>query len=284
MSRLSRRFAFVVSCLSALVFLGGCGGDSKPPVTPIPILTQEEADDIAQQVGVMVANNLGGWMYEINSTADAIPGVTPSPMPSFGRGGGASIERDTTIVGATMTYGINYQYRLGSGDVATVWDTAAIEIQALSNGNGTLVALPRHSGTYQHHNEFDVLGLHAGEDTLSFSGLADDTSLATIENTFTHETKWYFASIFVDFTFDMLKNRPLNRYPLAGGECTMTVDIDRQTSLDRNTAVRNLLVDLIIQFDGTATPLVTIVEDEGDPRTIFHYRFNLDDGTVVRAP
>ena len=48
--------------------------------------------------------------------------------------------------------------------------------------------------------------------------------------------------------------------------------------------VRNILVDFTIAFDGTATPLATIVEDESDPRTIFHYRVNLDDGTAVRAP
>ncbi len=282
MPRFPRSLVCAAFLLTTLVFLGGCGSDPKPPVTQIPILTQEEADDIAQQMGVMIAANLGGWMSEINSTADAIPGVTP-PALSLRGPGSAAIERDTTVTTGGMTYQMNFQYRLGSGDVVAVWDTGAVEVAVLSDGNGTLVAPPRHNGTYQHHNEFEVLGIHAGEDTLTFSGLADDTSLATIENTITHETKFYFANNFVDFTFQMLKNRTVNPYPLTG-ECSITVDTDRQTSLDRNTAVRNLLVDFIIGFDGTVTPLVTIVEDEGDPRTIFHYRMNLNDGTVVRAP
>lgn len=281
MSQVPRRIALAFLCLSAVAFfLGGCGGDPSPPVQQIPILSQEEADDVAQQMGVLLAANLGGWMYEIRATQAAVPISGPQSLRRTRIDG---VQRDTVIASGAMTYGINYQYRQNNGDLAAVWDTSAVEIQALSNAIGTLAAPPRHNGTYQHHNDFEVLGIHASEDTLTFSGLADDTSLATMENTFTHETKFYFMSLFVDFTFQTLKDGS-NPYPIGGGECNVTVDADRQTSLDRNTAVRNLLVDFTIAFDGTATPLVTIVEDPGDPRTIFRYRVNLDDGTVVRAP
>ena len=41
-------------------------------------------------------------------------------------------------------------------------------------------------------------GIRAGSDTLSFSGLADDTSFTTIRNTETKEVKFFFQDIFVD--------------------------------------------------------------------------------------
>src|SRR2546428_13856641 len=80
MSPSSRRHAIAACLVALLALVAGCSKKKSTPPNTEPQLTQEEADDIVQQLAYMTAADSGGWILEVQSTFKATPkSVAPIP-------------------------------------------------------------------------------------------------------------------------------------------------------------------------------------------------------------
>ena len=104
-----RRLFALAAALGIAVLGPGCSKKStKPP--PIEVLTQEESDDLVQQVAMMVSTDRGGWLVDLQSTLQSIPLLAPpGPQATLSRRlffpaamrRGFGIDRDTTFMVAS---------------------------------------------------------------------------------------------------------------------------------------------------------------------------------------
>ena len=69
----------------ALFAAWGCGGSKETPVKPPPpSINQTDADDIVQQIRVMVSADNGGWFSLIESMNAMLPGILQNSQPFTG--------------------------------------------------------------------------------------------------------------------------------------------------------------------------------------------------------
>src|SRR2546428_8971821 len=86
MSPSSRRHAIAACLVALLALVAGCSKKKSTPPNTEPQLTQEEADDIVQQLAYMTAVHSGGWILDVQSTVKATRNAdAPTPVLACGR-------------------------------------------------------------------------------------------------------------------------------------------------------------------------------------------------------
>ncbi len=73
MSPNSRRLTVLCAAFLVVALGTGCSKSSTKPKTYIPPLTQEQSDDLVQQVAMMVSTDHGGWLVDFQSTLRGTP-------------------------------------------------------------------------------------------------------------------------------------------------------------------------------------------------------------------
>jgi len=283
----SRRHAIAACLVSLLALAAGCGSKkSTPPNTELQ-LTQEEADDVVQQLAYMTAADSGGWILEVQSTFKAIP-KSVAATPSLGRGPElrmrvpVGIERDTVVAGGQVFYNFHYEYIavVNNQEVRDpVWDSTKVQVEATFFGSGT-VAPTAGNGNYFHHGgTINVYDLKAPEDSLTFSGLDNDTSLAVIRvNGGTH---YYFMNDdFLDYDLKMRKLDPEDGFTMKG-TAQVLYQADKLRSPNQSDVERSIYGEFNLVLNGTEQAEATIAEDVLTP-TIYRYFVNLRTGAIQR--
>src|SRR5439155_8049931 len=144
MSPAKLRFV-ALSVLAILVALGsGCSSSNKPTVRTV--FSQNDADDIVQQVGIMAALDLGGWMVDLHSSVNSTP---RSPM-GLRYALPARVTRDSTFTVAGVTYSANYGY-VWSGVPHAQFSDSAEYVEVVLDASGTITD-PHLQGNYWHHS------------------------------------------------------------------------------------------------------------------------------------
>ena len=134
-------------CAVALIAMSAPGCGKKKPTDPVPSLAQEDADDMVQQVAMMIASDRGGWLFDMLSTRESMPlGGPATGAPSLSDrvllmsstpGGGFRTNRDTLVVRGSMNFAFTYMYRDTASRDTVIWTPDVIEVDGVSLANGT---------------------------------------------------------------------------------------------------------------------------------------------------
>jgi hypothetical protein len=288
-----------VLCAAALIALSapGCGKKGKI-VDPVPVLTQEDADDMVQQVAMMIAADQGGWLVDLQSTRESMPlnvPAVPGPMslsqrvlmmPASSRGGGFRTNRDTLVTVASMNYAFFYFYTDTLGDSLGSYtpDTSGvIQVDGISTATGTIAATGFNGFLSHKGDPLTGTGFEAASDTINFSGVGDDSLFTTFTPAFRTGTRYFSTVSFVDYDVKMLRNPAANPFPISG-EANAFLFADVLRSPNPSDFYTTLEGTVTYYFDGTQTPIVGITNDLDSPIPKFRYRADLRTGTITRLP
>jgi hypothetical protein len=260
--RIRRALAALALALAALAT--GCGGESTPPRVEV-VFTQPEADDVAQMVAATVALDHGGWMVEIANALTA-----------------RRLEQDTTeIVPGVITHRISYEFTKRFGGLSATWDTSVVSVQAHDEAVGTFAGASGIVGPYHHISNFSVFS--ADEDTMYFNTLAADTARFAMKSFNRADSVFYHMDNFFDYDELRLLGDAIDPWPIDGA-ASWLVDANKFPTAVSTASTRNLLVEVLINFNGTQTPPMVVFEDIDEPSTTFRYTIDLKTGVVARTP
>ncbi len=278
MSPAKHRFVGLYVLAALLAFSFGCSSKHNKIVTP-HIFSQNDADDIMQQVGISAALDLGGWMVDLHSTVNSTPHSPAGlryPAP-------ARVLRDSTFTVAGITYTVNYGY-VWSGVPHAQFSDSAEYVEVVLDATGTFND-PHLQGSYWHHSDFTVDSVNTAFSELVINGSVSDSLLSNMHSIFRGDSAFLFVDNF--FSYDSLrvaKDLGTHPYPL-GGSLDMLLDENVLNSLSLGSSIkRGVNAEIFVQFDGTQTPNVTIADDLNTPSAVFHYKLNLQTGVVTRSP
>ena len=274
----------------AVLVMGAMGCSSKDKKTnPLPTLSQEDADDLVQQAAMMLATDQGGWLIDVQSTLESTPIEAPPPPLARRLNLMAASSnpifrtlRDTLVTRAAMTYAFNYLYA-DTVDSLPSWRPGVTIIDAIAHATGNITTTG-FTGFYKHDGDPVTLEwLDVGADTVTCSGVGDDSLFTTFTPTFRTGTKIYNTTSFVDFEFRTLRDPAAHPFPIAGeANAFMFADVLRTPNPDDFTNTIEGTVTFV--FDGTQNPLVGVTNEfEG---TGFQYRYHVDlkTGAFTRSP
>jgi hypothetical protein len=292
MPRPLRRLAvlFLTAAL-ALIAAGGCSNKRDPE--PEQPLTQTEADDLVQAVGAMVATDLGGWLVEVQSTAQSIPVGSPTTLE--GSRGPFRIMRDTTFVRGAMNWRIHLTYQNGPNDADTIpsWDPTVTVADGFAQGKGAIVspafgARVATIGYGRDSSSFLAQDLGITADTaIVFDGFCRyDTALVSIQDGAV--ARHYYLDSVVDYTNLEIRRQPGSpEFPVHG---EVRIDIVSEllfTPVHLAGEDRQKIFDavMVITFETAQpqTPVVTITAGTETPTTVFRYRLDLRTGAITPA-
>jgi len=287
MSPSSRRHAIAACLVALLALVAGCSKKKSTPPNTEPQLTQEEADDIVQQLAYMTAADSGGWILEVQSTFKATPkSVAPTPGLSWGpelrMRAPVGIERDTTVAGGQVFYNFHYEYIavVNNQEVRDpVWDSTKVQVEATFFGSGTVTPTAGDGNYFHHGGMINVYDLKAPEDSLTFSGIDNDTSFAVIHSR--GGVHYYFMNDdFLDYDLKMRKLDSEDGFTMRG-TAQVLYEADKLRSRNLSDTERSIFGEFNLVLNGTEQAEATIAEDVPDP-TIYRYFVNLRTGAIQR--
>jgi hypothetical protein len=291
---LSRRHICVSALALGLFVAWGCGGKKDTPVTPPPpSITQKDADDIVQQIGIMVSADNGGWFSLIESMSVMLPGILQNSQPFTGGRARAVAEglprpvtlQDTTTTKAGVTYAWSIFYFNAAQDssIRPNVTTEYLEARILAEG-GTLNAggVNATSGLFS-DQLFQIYNLDASNDTLRFSSVMDDSSYGAVTSTITtNSTRIWYQQNFVDYELTLLKSQVGSPYAIKG-EANWIIDASVMAlPPSRTNVASNALGEGHLILDGTQNAVFEVTDSFGVGTTVYRYHLNLKTGAITR--
>lgn len=258
-----------LACAAAL-FLSGCSGSN--PVNPSGF-TQTDADDIASQAGQAMT---AGVLTNVDATDGASAGVSGTGAARFDPSGraGSFAQAETTFTSGGVTYTLGVTFYDADGNQLAGYGPLASRMQVTTRATGAFSG-QQFAASLGESGTLDVTGLEAAKDTLVFNGTCADSvdaAFQSLDGLRTRYFRWRSGAVLA--AANLLKNRQTNPYPLSG-TLTYTVHAVRYGSNQLATVDRTWDATVVIVFDGTATPALTV-------NGVYHYQVNLATGVVVR--
>ncbi len=259
--------------LAALLALAplaaGCG---TAGLTAPTALSQADADDVALQVGAAMGADNGGMMGTLGSST--VPTATrPAPV-DLARA--SAVSNDTTFVAGGMTWHIvRAFYDAGGGEMAQFDPVLTTRMLTMSTAAGSFSG-PRFSATRGFSSSLDARGISSLQDTLRFSGVANDTCQSAFVSMDSLRTcHFYMESAGALMDVRWLKPVADHPWPISGS-AAWRVKADRLRSGSRSDVAAHLVADVTVTFDGTRYARVTV-------NGLWTYVLDLQTGTCVRA-
>jgi len=293
---LSRRHLCVSALALALALFAawGCGGSKQTPVTPPPpSITQKDADDIVQQIGVMVSANNGGWFSMLESMSAMLPAILQNSQAFTGGHSRTVAEglprpvtlQDTIITKAGVTYSWTIFYFNAIQDSSFRPDTTTEYLEArILAQNGTLSA-GGVNATYGLFSDqlFQIYNLDASNDTLRFSSVMDDSSYGAVTSSITaNSTRIWYQQNFIDYELFLLKSQVGSAYAMKG-EANWIIDASVMSlPPSRQDVATNALGEGHLILDGTENAVFEVTDSFGVGTTIYRYHLNLRTGAISR--
>jgi len=253
---------FALALLAASI--AGCG-KSASPVAPNAGLSQSDADEVAQQVSATVSGQ-----------SNASMGATSAAPVSGSRGASAqAVMSDTTFTIGAITWTLTRNwYDAGGNAQASYNPVTTVRMIASARGTGSISGT-NFQGSYGGYGLLDVSGVSMLQDTLTTQATHADTLQSTFTsiNNVTRQFYCVQSSNWVDVR--QLKPVSSNPWPLSG-TATFHVDADRLRSSNRGDVEAHLVATVVITFNGTRYPNVTI---DGK----YSYQFDLATGAIIRG-
>ena len=248
----------------ATLIVGGCG---QSPTTPSSALTQEQADDVAQQLAASLSTSHGGAMTEMDAAR------THAVSASSGAFGTSAAE--STFSTGGVSYWLSVAFYDAGGSELPGWDTTAVRMVVASRATGSVTG-PEYTAAVAHAALLEVLGIEAASDRLTFSGLARDTLDAEFHPADSSGTRTLDAKCAAAWEDVVaLKDKDINPWPLSGRLLWQAV-VDATFPHQGQQVSAHHEVTAWVEFNGTRYP--TIVVDG-----MYSYRTDLQNGAVQRV-
>jgi hypothetical protein len=271
--RVPFRLAFLtLASAGCLLALGGCSNDSSSPTGIQPALSQNDADDLVQQIALnTLVTNYGSY----------VAGENPPPGATLARRGRlgpvaaipSSAQWDTTITSGPLTFAFTVLLYDSLGnpmahyDADSTWRiTEQSHITGFVTGTNYLSSL-EHTGT------LTITGMRAQDDTATFVGTALDTAYSVFQSQIRAVTRYFHYS--ANRTIANVRvPKAQGTYP-ASGTITWVVTAQRLRSSSRADVEATVTGTLTLTFNGTPTPIITASGG-------WRYSLNLDTGAIAR--
>lgn len=255
-----------LGALALALAVAGCSDDKSSPTSPAPTLSQNDADDLVQQVAAnTVATNFGTFVE-----TDQLP---PGAALRMRRAMPAAAQWDT----AFSTGPLNFEFTvllydtLGNQMTRFKPDTTwrLVETSRITGS----VALANYLSSMEHNGTLTLTGMRAQDDTATFNGTALDTAYSVFQSSIRSVTRYFHIS-----TTRTIANV---RVPKAAdadptsGTITWVVTAQRLRSSSRGDVEATLNATIVLTFNGTPFPTITVTGG-------WRYRLDLDTGAITR--
>jgi len=302
---LSRAASFLLA--SALLAAVGCG-TKKAPTEPDYVLNGEDAQDIAQQVGMIICLDTGGWMAALRTTVDAFhvwstgpppPGpvsllAADSREPAHRTFGTEYACVDTTVAKSAVTYTLKYKFYQDLDQTTFLCpnDSTILSIGAADSAYGSINASwtgGTFQGSFSSHSSFFTQGLDRGSIDLRISGDFDpfheDELTASFTPIFRGGVQHYQIS-----TLGEYENLPIVKDPQSsqkfpiGGSAFFWVYAQRLKGPAPAEIAQEFEANVTLFFDGTDKARADIIDGAADQPTVYSYLINLQTGVIEALP
>jgi hypothetical protein len=257
----SHRFGFIVPLLLTASVLAGCGKNSPTTTNNV---SQQDADDAAQQVGLMMAQGNGGS-----------PTAT-SAAPDLKSAGAEAVASDTTFVVGHVTWTLTRAWFDAGGVEQLSYDPlTTVRVAVTSRGVGSIETVTD-TASFGGAASIDIHGISILEDTLTTNVARHDTLACSFTPRFrTGRVHTYAVS--TGAWNDVVQLKPVNLHPWPiSGTAAWTLVIDRLATGDRGTVTKHFEVSVVVTFNGTQSATVTATGG-------YRYHLNLTTGAVTRV-
>jgi hypothetical protein len=267
-SKLWRTTSIAIGVLAAVVFVCDCNKDDK--ITngiPTEQMTQENADDVAVQVGASIAGDNAGMM-------GLIRGMATHPGEGYGKSIPARVASDTTFAIGAITVHLSRTFYDALGHETDGYTLLTTRLVAASRAFGT-INTERYVAIVGRAHTIEARGIGVASDTIRVEGSGADTIQASFHSLSGNRTRYFHAR-----TTTLLEGivfpRPIEEgdWP-SSGTATFTVVADRLRGNDRVDIEAHMEPTVVVHFNGTADVDLDVSGDHG-------YRVNLRTGFVRR--
>ena len=268
MNRRNAHTLVLAGGLAWLALASGCGKSN--PAAPVDnSVSQQNADDAAQQVALTMAQGNGG------SPAAGAPGASSAAPAQPGRASLQAAQLDTTFTAGHVTWTLTRTWFDSTGaQVASYSPASTVRMVATARGVGAIEA-GSDTASFGSAGTLDVHGIAAWQDTLNTNANRADT----LQAAFTPLLRGGRTNVYTVSTAnwsDVLQVKPVdaNPWPLSG-TATWTLHVSRLRSSNRGDVASTYDAVVTVTFNGTRYPDVVVSGG-------FHYTFDLVTGAIAR--
>lgn len=243
----------------------GCGKSTSPVGSAAPI-TQQQANDVASQVGTLLLAS--GGPSPIPAALKIADPAKLSAIRPAGRFGAAA---ETTFVGDGVTWSFAMRWYDGLGHEQATYDPlTTVRMQADSRASGSMSSA-NGSITLGTAGHLDIAGISALQDTLRTNASQADTLDIAFSND-TTSVSFHLNCLGLASDVTEVKPRDLH-YPVRGG-VSWSMDVAKHASGPAGTVDEHYHATAEVSFNGTH--LVPLVIDH-----TWHYTLDLDTGVAT---
>ncbi len=264
MTNLRHHRALALLLLAGVLSVAGCGRSSSPTAPATSAVTQEGADDIAQQALLALDQfglDTGGGLGASLQAAPAHPALAPS-----------AVAQETTFTFGSMNVSLDWHF-LDAHDVELPdYGPAAVKLVWNSHLWG-VVETVRDTAIVRHHGHLVFTGIQPEAANLTIDGMAGDTLInrfRSLDGSVTRDGAWR-STLALD---SVVQPRTPHAWP-ASGTLTYSARVDRFAT-GGGPAERSWSAVVVITFNGTSHPDVVV-------NGRWHYTWDMANGTMTRA-
>lgn len=264
-------FGFAPAILAVAVLTFGCssGTTTTGPQGRTTPLTQEAADDIAQQFATTMARE--------GLPVGQVGGMSLSAIARGEMAGLQSSKTPTTANDRNFSWSFIVTFYDAADLVQETFDretTARMTVSARARGSASS---SRHQAFLGVARDLDVHGLLPEETTLEIDGTSADTADCSFESRNGSVSREYHLLADGSLTDVMkLKDESENPYPLSG-VARWHVKADALKTTEEGTKEAHYEATVTITFNGTRHPSIEV-------NKTFSYTFDMETGELERMP
>jgi hypothetical protein len=257
--------ALLALAVTAFV-VAGCSKDDHVTNPIDNTATQQDADDAAQQVGVMVGAENGVMLQ---------PWIVPGSLGARRAPTPLGVTQDTTVHVGAVTWLLTRTFYDSTNATQSAFNAnTTARVTIVGDGMGQ-VATSTDTASYGGHLAYDVSGLQPSRDSLRFSGTRHDTLTTSFESQF-RDGRIYTYSTSIGALNGVVQAKPTSTHLWPqSGNVTWLMVVDRMLETNRNVVARRFAATVVVYFDGTPTPLVVV-------NGVYRYTVDLRTGLLTR--
>lgn len=255
----------VAQLLACALVAAGCGKSDTPTGPVATPLTQEAADEIAQQT-VFALDQVG---LDIDGSATLfLP--TSSSRPALGPAVPAG---DTSLVLGALNMDVSWDFYDAQDQVLPAYGPTAVRLDWRSHVWGG-IETPRDTATVQHHADLSFAGIQPAVESVTVDGTATDTLLnrfRSLDGSVTRYGSWKSALTIAS----VVCPKAPSSWPTSG-TLTYVVRVERLRSGDAGDVERGWNATVVVTFDGTSHPVVVV-------NGAWTYTWDMETGALSRV-
>lgn len=261
--------------LTLVVTLGGCATNDST-TGPLGGLTQDDADDVAVQASMSLANFATIVTAGVGGSDGGPSGNAPRPLALSSHGPGFAVMADTTWTAGALTITLSRTWYSLTGEEQAQPGPTTDSVSVTSRIAGS-DSTARWAVTVGHAGWAGVGGLNPLRDAWWLNGSQADTLSSRFTALHRPVTRWFDARTQTTVA-NVRWTKPLTSEPTypSSGTATLVLAATAWRDGARVEVERTLAATIVVRFNGTRYPDVSI-------NGSYRYTWDLETGTIVRA-